>query len=242
MVYINTQSHWFPFCSSNLYINIYTNHITGSYGTFPIPVLEKYRSLQEQEERHPDTFIRITQPASLLQSRTQIAKFLNIPRQTLVYVKNASTGVNTVLRNLVYKPGDVVVYFSNIYEAVEKTVSYMAETTPLRARKVEYEFPIDHDELVRRFVKVIREAKAEEGVNVKLAIFDTIVSQPGFRMPFERLVEVCREEGVLSCIDGAHGIGHVPLDLGRLDPDFFVSNCHKYVYIFPYTYRCVISN
>ena len=143
--------------------------------------------------------------------------------------------MNTVLRNLVYKPGDVVVYFSNIYEAVEKTVAYMAETTPLRARKVLYEFPISHDEMVRRFVEVVKKAKSD-GLNVRLAIFDTIVSQPGVRMPFERLVEVCREEGVLSCIDGAHGIGHIPLDLGELDPDFFVSNCHKYV-IRPYTWR-----
>lgn len=149
-----------------------------------------------------------------------------------MYVKNASVGINTVLRNLVYQPGDVVVYFSHIYNAVEKTVAYLAETTPLRARRIEYEFPINHEQMVEKFVETVREAKAEEGVNVKLAIFDTIVSNPGVRMPFERLTEVCREEGVLSCIDGAHGIGHIPLDLEGLDPDFFVSNCHKYVFSF----------
>jgi selenocysteine lyase/cysteine desulfurase len=30
-------------------------------------------------------------------------------------------------------------------------------------------------------------------------------------------------------VDGAHGVGHLEMDLGKLDPDFIVSNCHKYV-------------
>jgi selenocysteine lyase/cysteine desulfurase len=65
------------------------------------------------------------------------------------------------------------------------------------------------------------------GGKVKVAVFDTVVSMPGVRMPFERLVKACKKKGVLSLVDGAHGIGHVELNLKELDADFFVSNCHK---------------
>jgi selenocysteine lyase/cysteine desulfurase len=47
-------------------------------------------------------------------------------------------------------------------------------------------------------------------------------------MPWETLVQACKEMNILSLIDGAHGIGHIDLShLGEVDPDFFVSNCHK---------------
>jgi selenocysteine lyase/cysteine desulfurase len=149
-----------------------------------------------------------------------------VPLNELVFVPNATAGINTVLRNLVYAPGDVIIFFSTVYGGCEKTIASLTETTALEARKVEYEFPISHEEIVGRFLEVVRKAKAE-GLNVKAALFDTIVSIPGVRFPFEKLVEACRQEGVLSVIDGAHGIGHIPLDLGKLDVDFLVSNTHK---------------
>lgn len=143
-------------------------------------------------------------------------------------MKNASTGINTVLRNLEFKQGDVIVYFATVYNAVEQALESLTESTPVQIRRVDYTFPISHDEIVRRFLNVVKQTKSE-GLNVRAAIFDTIVSIPGVRFPFEKLIKACKEESILSVIDGAHGVGHIPLNLGDLSPDFFVSNCHKYV-------------
>jgi hercynylcysteine S-oxide lyase len=179
-------------------------------------------------ESRPDTFLRWTYHPLLLAARTAISTYLNAPLGTCVFTQNATMSVNVVLRNLVFAPGDVIVYFDTIYGACEKTLAYIMETTPVEAVKVEYLYPIADEELVGLFKEKVKEMKGK-GKNVRLAVFDTVVSLPGVRMPFERLTEVCREEGVMSCIDGAHGVGHIPLDMKALDPDFFVSNCHKYV-------------
>lgn len=64
-----------------------------------------------------------------------------------------------------------------------------------------------------------------------MAVFDTVSSLPAARMPFEQLTEICRANKIYSCIDGAHGIGQFPLDLTTLDPDFFMSNCHKWLHV-----------
>ena len=158
---------------------------------------------------------------------------MNAPSETLVFVPNATTGVNTVLRNLTFQPGDHILYFATIYGGCEKTVAYITETTPAQSVRIAYTYPVEDDWLVSEFEKTVKQVE-EKGGKVKITIFDTVVSMPGVRMPFERLVKKSKELGVLSCVDGAHGVGHVELDLEKLDPDFFVSNCHKYV-LTPYS-------
>lgn len=66
--------------------------------------------------------------------------------------------------------------------------------------------------------------------DIRMAVFDHIASLPGVKLPWIELIKLCRRYQVLSIVDGAHGIGHVQLDLHTADPDFFVSNCHKWLH------------
>lgn len=201
------------------------NH--GSFGTYPRPVLERLRQLQLDSEQRPDPFIRYTYPRLLDESRQAIAELLHVPEGEVVFVPNVTTAINTVLRALVYKKGDVIVHFATVYGAVQKTIRYIAETTEAEAFNIEVNYPVSDDELVKMFEEAIE--KVNKDRRVKIAVFDTISSMPGVRMPFERLTEVCKKREVLSMVDGAHGAGHIPLDLGNLGADFFTSNCHKWV-------------
>ena len=201
------------------------NH--GSFGTYPLPVLDQLKQFQSDAEQRPDPFIRYTYPRLLNEARQAVAEILHVPEGEVVFVPNATTAINTVLRALVYKKGDVILHFATVYGAVEKTIRYIAETTEAEGVRIEAKYPIGDDELVRMFEETIE--KVNKDRKVKLAVFDTISSMPGVRMPFERLTEVCKKRGVLSMLDGAHGVGHIPLDLGALGSDFFTSNCHKWV-------------
>ncbi|KAF2199190.1 PLP-dependent transferase [Delitschia confertaspora ATCC 74209] len=203
------------------------NH--GSYGTYPRSIQAQLRSFQSLAESRVDNFKRYTYPKLLDESRHAIAAFVKAPPETIVFVPNASMGVNTVLRNLVFEKGEKILYFSFVYGAVKNTVTYITETTPAEAIKIDVDIPFENDWLVDALKSTIEKEKGK-GNRVKVAVFDTVVSVPGIRLPFERMVEVCREERVLSCLDAAHAVGHVELDLGRLDPDFAVSNCHKWLF------------
>lgn len=141
-----------------------------------------------------------------------------------------------MLRNLTWQDKDAIIYFDTVYGAVEKGLLYMTETHPqLHLRRVgqgqdfAYSLPATHPEILNAFSQTISRL-LYEGYKPKVALFETIVSIPGVRFPFERLTKMCKEYGILSLIDGAHGVGHIPLDMGSLDPDFFVSNCHKWLY------------
>ena len=130
---------------------------------------------------------------------------------------------------MVFEPNDAVICFSTIYPAFMNTLEYLKERNEVSIYKIEHILPLSDDEICSNFERML-ETIGQEERKARLAIFDTITSLPAVRMPFERLTEICRNHGVLSCIDGAHGVGQLPIDLAKLDPDFFVSNCHKWLH------------
>ncbi|KAI9743457.1 MAG: hypothetical protein M1818_002769 [Claussenomyces sp. TS43310] len=200
------------------------NH--GSYGAHPAFLRHAQRRFQEDADRYPDEWINRIYPELSQQSRAAAADLLHAPLNNVVLVSNATTGTNTVLRNLVFEEGDKIIYFSTTYQALINTIDYITETTPAGKDLVEFTYPISDDALLELFRQKIAEVRRKGG-KPKVVLFDTIVSIPGVRMPFEKMTQICKEEGILSCVDGAHGIGAIRLDLNALDPDFFVSNCHK---------------
>lgn len=182
------------------------------------------RHWQDAAESQPDKFIRYVFPEKLHQIRGEVASFLHADVDGVVLVPNATTGLNTVLRNLRFQPGDKIAFFSGIYGAIGKTVDYLTETAPVTGLEISFDPLTDTEEdILPRFISKIR----EHGNHVKVAIFDTVMSMPGVRMPFEQLTKICRQHGIFSVIDGAHGIGFIDLNLKDLDPDFLVTNCHK---------------
>jgi selenocysteine lyase/cysteine desulfurase len=202
------------------------NH--GSFGTFPKSVRGRQRNLQDLAEARHDTFLRYTYPALLEEARTAVAPLLGVAADEVVFVPNATTGVNTVLRNLVFQKGDIILHFSTVYGACEKTIDSLCETALVERVCITIDYPVTDEDIVRKFNGVARKLQ-DEGRKVKIAMFDTVLTFPGVRFPWEALVEACRSLRILSLIDGAHGIGHIDLtNLGRVDPDFFTSNCYKY--------------
>lgn len=202
------------------------NH--GSYGTYPKSVRDDFHKWQALSEARPDPWVRYDYPRHLDSSIDTIASFMGVPAADVVLVKNASTGVNTVFRSLRFVEGDVILHLSTVYGANAKTFEYLRETTPVDSVSLDMQYPVSDDETVQMFCESVEDIKLH-GRTPRVAIFDTITSMPGVRVPWERLVERCSAMGVLSFVDAAHGVGHLELDLQKYQPDFLVSNLHKYV-------------
>jgi isopenicillin-N epimerase len=52
----------------------------------------------------------------------------------------------------------------------------------------------------------------------------------GLIMPVSQLIAHCRPRGIIVVVDGAHPPGLMPVDLQAIDPDFYASSPHKWMF------------
>ena len=93
----------------------FLNH--GSFGACPLVVLAAQTQLRLQMESEPVDFLSGALPALLAASRVELARFLSADEADLVFVPNATTGVNAVLQSLALEPGDELLVTNHTYGA-----------------------------------------------------------------------------------------------------------------------------
>ena len=85
------------------------NH--GSFGACPSVVRDAMIKYEGQEERNPDLWLRFKFYPLLRKSREAIAELVKADPTSIVFVPNATTAINTVLRSLKWEDGDVILTY-----------------------------------------------------------------------------------------------------------------------------------
>ncbi|PPQ86611.1 hypothetical protein CVT26_012983 [Gymnopilus dilepis] len=136
----------------------YINLNNGSYGTPPKPVLRAAEELTAKIEANPDYFIRIEYLPLLADVRHRLATFVGAKTEEVVLVTNASVGLNTILRNLEWEEGDLILSLSTTYESVSRTIQYLTDLSPhLTSRVLNLNFPTTHSEIIEAFRKFLHD-------------------------------------------------------------------------------------
>ncbi|KAF5096876.1 hypothetical protein D0Z00_002613 [Geotrichum galactomycetum] len=208
------------------------NH--GSFGATPKPVLAAQEAERATFVANPDKYLLHDLSDKIDSARKIVAGLVNAPSvDNLVFVTNATIGVNTVLRSWRFRPGDVVISASTTYGACYKTLDFLVQQQGIVHERVPLHYPLrDEDEVVELYKATLDAAREKHGHDsVKFLFFDGVSSMPGCRLPWEKLIELARAEGVLSFVDAAHSIGLLEgIDLTAHEPDFYVSNLHKWYF------------
>jgi selenocysteine lyase/cysteine desulfurase len=88
----------------------YTSLNHGSYGSIPKSLLPRLQELRLKSEAQPDRWLRREMFPELDKNRETLAKLVNVDPKELVFVFNATTGMNTVARSLPLEAGDKIIY------------------------------------------------------------------------------------------------------------------------------------
>jgi isopenicillin-N epimerase len=210
----------------------YLNH--GTVGVAPRRVLQAQQAIRDEVERQPSRFllrdlvsmvgVPRSLPGRLRAAADAVAGFLGAEGKDLVFVDNATTGVNAVLRSLPLQPGDEIVLTDHSYGAVANAAAYATRERGARVRTVEVPYPaFDPDRLVEAIVTVL-------GPRTRLVLVDHITSESALIFPVAEVAARCRARGVSVLVDGAHVPGVLPLSIPTLGVDFYTANLHKWAH------------
>ena len=199
----------------------FLNH--GSFGSCPRPVLEFQRGLRDRLESQPVRFLVRELEPLLDDARAALARFVGAHPDNLVFVPNATSGVNTVLRSLRCQPGDEWLVTNHAYTACRNAVNFAAEHAGARVVVVQIPFPISDTAIVMARVQ------QQTTSRTRLVLLDHVTSQTGLILPLEPLVAELAQRGIDTLVDGAHAPGMVPLNLDALGAAYYTGNCHKWI-------------
>lgn len=199
----------------------YLNH--GSFGACPSAVLEAQAELRSEMEREPVDFLVANLPARLDAARDTLSAFLGAEPQDVVFVPNATAGVNAVLRSLSFGSGDELLLTNHTYAACRKTVDFVAQRCGARVVVANLPFPCrDEEDIVAAVLQRV-------SPRTRLALLDHVTSPTALILPLERLVNELRARGVDTLVDGAHAPGMVPIGLSNLGAAYYTGNAHKWL-------------
>jgi len=200
---------------------VFLNH--GSFGACPIPVLEKQQELRARMERQLVQFFVRDYEELMIGARMALAAFVGSNVDDLVFVANATSAVNAVLRSLRFDSGDELLTTSHEYNACRNALEYAAGRAGASVVVADIPFPIDSPEAaIETILKHVTP-------RTRLALVDHVTSQTGLVLPIRRIVSELESRGVDTLVDGAHAPGMLNLDVAAIGAAYYTGNCHKWV-------------
>lgn len=137
----------------------------------------------------------------------------------IAFVRNTSHGLGLVAEGLDWRPGDEV--------AVATDLEYPSNVYPwlhLASRGV-----------VVRTIHAVDDGVVPEALTAALTARTRLVSvsavqyASGHRSDLEAIGAICRERGILLCVDGIQQVGAFPLDVKRAGIHFLAADSHKWM-------------
>jgi cysteine desulfurase/selenocysteine lyase len=155
-------------------------------------------------------------------ARRQLQQFLGAASpEEIVFVRGATEAINLVAQSWGSKniaEGDEIVISHLEHHANIVPWKVLADEQGAKLRVI----PVDSSGQIR-----LDEYQRLLSPRTKIVSIAQVSNALGTITPVEEVVELAHRAGALALVDGAQSVSHMPVDVNRLDADFFVLSGHK---------------
>ena len=199
----------------------FLNH--GSFGACPRPVFEVYQQWQRELEFQPVEFLGRRLNDLLTEARQHLARYAGTGAGNLVFVPNATHGVNIVARSLDLGPDDEVLATNHEYGATQQAWRFVCQKRGTRYIAQPIPLPLEDRQAVVDYLW------AGVTERTRVIFISHITSPTALIFPVKEICQRAQAAGILTVIDGAHAPGQIELALDEMGVDFYTGNCHKWL-------------
>ncbi len=199
----------------------FLNH--GSFGATPRAVFADYQHWQRRLELQPVLFLSRESDMLLKNSRVALGQYVHAEAEDLVYIPNATHGVNIVAHSFPLQPGDEILTSDHEYGACDYTWEYLCGRAGANYIHAHIPLPVQTE------AEIVDAIWERVTTRTRIIYLSHITSPTALRLPVEQICKRARAAGILTVIDAAHTPGQLPLDLASLDADIVFGNCHKWM-------------
>ena len=156
--------------------------------------------------------------------KKEVGQLLNCDPEGLVFPRNTTEGMNFVANGLDLNAGDEVITTNHEHIGGLCCWQLIAKRRNVVLRQVTLpDPPLDPGQVFDRIVSAIT-------TRTRVVSVSHVNFTNGLIMPVAQLIAHCRPRGIIVVVDGAHPPGLMPVDLKGLDPDFYASSPHKWLF------------
>ena len=199
----------------------FLNH--GSFGACPKVVFNNYQYWQRQLEIQPVKFFTKVLYEKLEYSRKKLSNFIGCDHDELIFFQNPTTAVSNIIANLDLQSGDEVLMSSHEYGALVRSWSEWGIKKNIKIVQQEVELPLTTE---NKFIENIWRGITPK---TKVIFLSHITSATGLIFPVEKIISLAKEKGIMTIIDGAHVPAHIPLNIHKINCDFYTGALHKWL-------------
>ncbi len=195
---------------------------SGSLGPMPRPVyyalVDGYRGLASDPGRENARHV-----AAQADLRAKLAAFVHADPAEIALTRNTTEGMNFIANGLDLEAGDEVLCSFHEHPGGLEPWKLLARRRGVVVRELPFPIPTpDPADIVGRFEDAI--TPRTKVISVSHVTFPT-----GCMLPVKALAALARPRGILTVVDGAHGIGMLALDMHDLGVDCYASSPYKWM-------------
>ncbi len=152
------------------------------------------------------------------ESRETIAKFIGAKKpEEIIFTRNTTEGINLLAHSLGLKKDDVVLTTDREHNSNLIPWQILAKTIGIKHKIVYSKKDMTFD--INAFEKIVKDAK--------LVSFVHSSNLDGYTTPAEEIIKISHDNDALVILDGAQSAPHKPVNVKKLDVDFFAFSGHK---------------